>query len=76
MYRIEIPVGVGGNPTQEQLAEFCDYFSCRLQKKKKGYPYWTITSEDPLNFFWLGANIGFKHNNNISLSTSSKLLGE
>jgi hypothetical protein len=76
MFEIKLPVGVEGDATKENFAAFCEHFSCQLQKRKRGDVYWTITTEDASNFFWLGSNINFYEKTNLGISVASKYLVE
>jgi hypothetical protein len=39
--------------TEAQVKSFCEHYNCKAERKKG--EYW-ITSNDPINFFWLGMN--------------------
>lgn len=71
MHQILLPIGIEGEWSKNQFAEYCAKFDCQLKNKKKGDSHWTIASDDTVNFFWLGMNLNFKYNNGISISTAS-----
>ena len=74
MIEIRVPVGVEGNATKENFAKFCSEFNCELKKRKRGDVYWTISTDDALNLFWLGSNITFRDKTPLSISLASKYL--
>ena len=71
-YIIEIPEG---DYDRKNFAIFCELYSCKLLKKKRGDAYLKIETEDPINFFWLGCNLNFKYESSLCISQSSKILG-
>lgn len=73
MHQILLPIGIEGEWSKNQLAEYCAKFDCQLKNKKKGDSHWTITSDDAVNFFWLGMNLNFKHTGAYSISASSSI---
>ncbi len=76
MHKIQIPIGTEGDATEAQFKDFCKYFSCTLQKKKRGDTDWVITSDDVNDFFWLGANLTLRRKDGIAISVASKMLGD
>lgn len=50
MITIELPLDMKDALTKE----YCKHFSCTC-KVKNGYLY--VTTDDPINFLWLGANM-------------------
>lgn len=57
METIEVPFE---NVTIKQLRPICEHFGCKVKKGKANY--FLISSDEPINFFWLGANIQLKIN--------------
>ena len=68
---IELPKG---DYNRAQFAKFCERFGCKLLKSERSENHlFTISSEDPLNFFWLGANINFYYKIGIAISAASEI---
>lgn len=67
---IEIPVG---NYDYKEFTIFCKRFGCEVAKKKRGDVYFKVSSDDAVNFFWLGCNLNFLHDTGISKSTASQI---
>lgn len=55
-FSIQVPILEGIEI--DELKEVCKRYGCEIDKRPRDI-YYTITSEDPLNFFWLGMN--FNH---------------
>jgi hypothetical protein len=68
---IELPQGF---MKREPFAKFCERFGCELLKSKKGENHlFIVSSEDPINFFWLGANINFYYKTSFAISAASEI---
>lgn len=70
MYQIEVPIG---DYTYEQFARYCGRFNCRVHGTKRGDVYFKVETDDYTNFFWLGANLNFKYETGIAISSASEL---
>lgn len=60
MHTITIPIS--SNVVQAEFKEYCKHFECTAVKDGDIGPYWKISSTDPVNFFWLGANMPRHYN--------------
>jgi hypothetical protein len=68
---IELPKG---DYNREQFAKFCKRFGCKLLKSKRSESHlFIVSSEDPINFFWLGANINFIYDSGIAISAAAEI---
>jgi len=53
MHHIYIPAG---DLNIAELIPFCNHYKCSITYQDKSKAYFKITSDDPVNFFWLGCN--------------------
>lgn len=68
---IELPQG---DYNRKQFAKFCKRFGCELlTSKKEDRHFLVVSSEDPINFFWLGANINFYYKSGIAVSAAAEI---
>src|SRR5205809_8130482 len=68
---IEIPQG---DYNRKQFAKFCERFCCKLLPSKRNEKHlFIISSEQAINFFWLGANIDFYYKSRMAISTASEI---
>lgn len=65
MFSINLPVGIA-DATYNQLKAYCEHFNCILKPAKKNQIYYECETEDPVNFFWLGANMFLRTDNPLS----------
>lgn len=56
MITIEIPVN---GTSVEQLKPICEHFECTIAKGSMR-DYYKVSTENPINLFWLGCNINHK----------------
>lgn len=75
MFQINLPSGVIDAPFQNISAYF-KHFNCTIHPLKKGAVYYVIETEDPINFFWAGANLFIKGSSTITTSVSEKYFGK
>ena len=54
-FEIKIPKGVAKGDL-DSFGNMCKHYDCELEKSSRYSNELTISSEDPTNFFWLGAN--------------------
>lgn len=71
MIQIEIPIG---DYTTESMRQYCEHFGCKLLPVKRGDVEFKITTDKPVNFFWLGINMTLNIDNGVSISAASHLL--
>jgi hypothetical protein len=68
---IELPAG---DYKRQQFSRFCKRFGCELLKSKRGEQHlFIVSSEDPINFFWLGANLNFIYKSGIAISAAAEI---
>lgn len=68
---IELPKG---DYNRQQFAKFCERFNCKLLASKRGEQHlFVVSSEDPINFFWLGANLNFIYKSSMAISAASEI---
>jgi hypothetical protein len=67
MTTIQLPKGIEGDLSFAQFQEICHHFNCELLGKTRSHE-WQIESEDPANFYWLGANMAFRKETPLSIS--------
>lgn len=60
--------------TLEQIIHFAGRFGC-VAEKTKDKDFYRIYSDDPMNFYWLGANIHNDLLNQLMPSNLSKFVG-
>lgn len=73
MYTIYLPVGCISED-YEKAKKYCQHFNCTIHKSKKGSCVNKITTQDLINFFWLGANINLQSKSPLTVTISEKLL--
>lgn len=57
--KLQLPAGIEGDWTFAQFDDVCTHFSCTLEGKTRSGE-WIISSDDPINFFWLGGNMSMR----------------
>lgn len=57
----------------ERISRFAEHFGCKAHKTRTSYHY-RITADDPMSFYWLGANIGNNILNEQDQSSLSKFI--
>lgn len=73
MDKIELPIGIT-EASFENFQKYCNHFGCQVLKPKRGDSNYIITTDDNINFFWLGMNFTLEVNTGISISAASKYL--
>lgn len=68
---IELPVGVISENFSKVKA-YCNHFNCVIHKEKDGYNI--VETEDPINLFWLGANLHLKSTSSLTITPAEKYL--
>ena len=74
MNLIYLPVDFFGDVAFDKIAAYCEHFNCKAFTPKKGEI--AIDTEDPINFFWLGANLNFKSTSSLTITPAEKYLGK
>lgn len=74
-YKIVLDAGILGGASLTDFRKFCANWNCEVCPPNRVTHTITITTDDPTNFYWLGANMYFKYKDNLSESLSSKILG-
>lgn len=69
---VEIEVQWPGKSLGE-AKDFAEHFGCKAEKTKHKY-YFKITTEDPVNLYWLGANVNNAAINQANPSYISKFI--
>jgi hypothetical protein len=68
---IELPAA---DYNRQQFSKFCKRFGCELLKSKRSEQHlFIVSSEDPINFFWLGANLNFIYESGIAISAAAEI---
>lgn len=57
MYKILLPVS---DFAFDKVQAVCADFKCQLKYANRSRTYFEISSDDPVNFFWLGINFNHK----------------
>jgi len=68
--KIKIEVQWPGKTLGEAI-EYAERFGCQAEKTNTKY-FYTISTDDPINLYWLGANINNEALNNLLPSAISK----
>lgn len=68
-----VPKDCTGGLSKAKFIQFCADFDCKAEFKKG---QWVISTDDAINFFWLGANLQFDYETGLSISKKSKALAE
>lgn len=55
MHKIYLPFGCG-DFTPDEMAAFCESYGCK-SKYQRAKAQYEVTTDNPVNFFWLGANM-------------------
>lgn len=56
MKKVKILIPVGDTKLMS-MTKVCNMYGCKVKYQDKDRAYFEISSDDPLNFFWLGANL-------------------
>lgn len=57
-----------------KLKAYCNHFNCTVEQPKRGEHYNVISTDDPTNFFWMGANINLRSTSNLTATPAERFL--
>lgn len=74
MPHIELPIDFFSDTPFDKVKAYCNHFGCSISKPRKGDNIYTIQSDNPINFFWLGANVALKSESSLTITPAEKYL--
>lgn len=73
MHQIKIDLGLI-SASDEGFIAYCEYFECKAVKVIRER-CWLITSDNPVNFYWLGLNQTLTSDSSVCETPAEKYLG-
>ena len=73
MHEIQLPLAMLDYPFAKVKA-YCEHFNCKVTKPKRGEVYYKIESANPINFFWLGANLSLRSTSTLTITPAEQFL--